>query len=140
MTSATHGDGAVKNGTDQPVKGKLKGQIESSRSSSRTSNWLRTKPKTWPSSPRSFRSWNLTNPRLWWPVQMGKPESIHAHMEFEVDGRSAIIGNEFGIREVTSELNSVGRAGFSHQRQEHPDSRRRLVSRHDAAGKLAAPA
>ena len=47
---------------------------------------------------------------------------------------------KFGIREVKSEVLSANRRLFSDQWQEHSDPRRRLVSRHDAARELAAPA
>ena len=68
---------------------------------------------------------------------MGKPNLYPLHMEFEVNGEvSDQSDTEFGIREVTSEFNSAGGRAFSHQRQEDPDSRRRLDAGHDAAGKL----
>jgi exo-1,4-beta-D-glucosaminidase len=64
--------------------------------------------------PGKFSQLNLTHPRLWWPVQMGKPELYSLKMDFVVNGRvSNHSETRFGIREVTSELNADQRRVFS---------------------------
>src|SRR5215472_13673495 len=102
----------VKNGTNQPVKGKVKGQIESV-------SWEQdvelgpneTKDVTF--SPDKFSQLVFPSPRLWWPAQMGTPNLYKLAMEFEVNGSvSDHSTTEFGIREITSELNSVGGRAF----------------------------
>jgi exo-1,4-beta-D-glucosaminidase len=56
----------------------------------------------------------FTNPRLWWPRQMGKPNLYPLTMEF-VQGGSFVSDRthtEFGIREITSDLNAIGGRAF----------------------------
>ena len=98
----------LKNGTSQPVKGKLKGQIE--RVSFEQDVELgpnETKHVTF--TPEQFSQLMFSNPRLWWPAQMGKPNLYPLTMGFEVNGAvSDHSASYFGIREITSDLNSVG--------------------------------
>jgi exo-1,4-beta-D-glucosaminidase len=98
----------VKNSTSHPVKGKLKGQIETlnfEQDVELAANETRDVTFT----PEQFSQLVVSNPRLWWPIQMGNPDLYLLKMEFEVNGvvsdRSA---THFGIREITSELNSIG--------------------------------
>jgi exo-1,4-beta-D-glucosaminidase len=64
--------------------------------------------------PGKFSQLSLTHPRLWWPVQMGKPELYSLKMQFVVNSRvSDHTETRFGIREVTSELNADQRRVFS---------------------------
>src|SRR6204780_4303257 len=65
-------------------------------------------------TPDKYPQLVFANPRLWWPRQMGKPNLYPLTMEFVQGGgvvsdRSA---SEFGIREITSDLNSVGGRAF----------------------------
>src|SRR5262249_29249165 len=98
----------VKNGTNQPVKGQLKGQIDNvtfDQDVELAAN--ETKDVTF--TPDKFSQLVFSNPRLWWPTQMGKPNLYKLSMEFEADGAvSDQSQNEFGIREITSEVNSAG--------------------------------
>ena len=63
----------VKNGTDQPVKGKLKGRSRT-LTSSRMWNSAPNESKDVTFTPDKFSQLMVSNPRLWWPAQMGKPE------------------------------------------------------------------
>ena len=64
-------------------------------------------------TPDKFQQLVFSNPRLWWPAQMGKPNLYPLTMEFEVNGAvSDHSATEFGIREITSDLNSVGGRAF----------------------------
>src|ERR1700751_876785 len=98
----------VKNGASQPVKGKLKGQIEN-LSFEQEVELAANETKDVAFTPEQFSQLLVSNPRLWWPIQMGNPDLYLLKMEFEVNGvvsdRSA---THFGIREITSELNSIG--------------------------------
>lgn len=102
----------VKNGSDQPVKGRLKGQIENvgfEQEVELAPN--ETKDVTF--TPDKFEQLVFSNPRLWWPAQMGKPNLYPLAMEFEIN--SAISDRshtEFGIREITSDFNAVGGRAF----------------------------
>ncbi|HEV2401303.1 MAG TPA: beta galactosidase jelly roll domain-containing protein [Candidatus Sulfotelmatobacter sp.] len=103
----------VKNGTDQPVKGKLKGQIESI-SFEQDVELGPNEAKDVTFTPDKFSQLVFTSPRLWWPAQMGTPNLYKLTMQFEVNGAISDQSNsEFGIREITSEVNSVGGRVFS---------------------------
>jgi len=98
----------VKNGTNQPVKGKLKGQIENV-SFEQDVELAANEAKDVTFTPDKFSQLVFSNPRLWWPAQMGTPNLYKLSMEFEADGAvSDQSRSEFGIREITSEVNSVG--------------------------------
>jgi exo-1,4-beta-D-glucosaminidase len=111
----------VKNGTNQPVKGKLKGTIETVTFEQEV-ELAANEAKDVTFTPEQFQQLVFSNPRLWWPVQMGKPELYKLHMEFYVSvlGEKEFYAplmsqqaeSEFGIREITSDLNSVGGRAF----------------------------
>ena len=102
----------VKNGTNQAVKGKLKGQIDTVKFEQEV-ELAPNESKDVTFTPDKFQQLVFANPRLWWPVQMGKPNLYPLTLEFEANGavsdRSA---TEFGIREITSDFNSVGGRAF----------------------------
>jgi len=102
----------VKNGTNHPVKGKLQGQIENVKFEQDVELAANeTKDVTF--TPDKFSQLVFANPRLWWPAQMGAPNLYKLTMEFDVDGAvSDHSATEFGIREITSDLNSVGGRAF----------------------------
>jgi len=102
----------VKNGTNQPVKGKLKGQIESI-DFEQDVELAPNEAKDVTFTPDKFPQLVVSNPRLWWPRQMGKPNLYPLHTEFEVNGTvTDHSSTEFGIREITSDFNSVGGRAF----------------------------
>jgi exo-1,4-beta-D-glucosaminidase len=102
----------LKNGTAQPVKGKLKGQIGSVAFEQEVKlDANQTKDFTF--TPDHFPQLVFSNPRLWWPAQMGKPNLYSLTMAFEVNGSiSDHSQTEFGIREVTSDINAIGGRAF----------------------------
>jgi exo-1,4-beta-D-glucosaminidase len=103
----------VKNGTQQPVKGVLKGQIEKTEFSEEVELGP-NEQKDVTFDPAQFPQLNLEHPRLWWPAQMGEPELYRLRMSFEVGGKSSDQSeSNFGIREITSELNANGKRIFS---------------------------
>jgi len=60
-------------------------------------------------TPDQFPQLKLTEPRLWWPYQMGDPYLYKANFRVVSEGGesdSAVVN--FGIREVTSEITSNG--------------------------------
>jgi exo-1,4-beta-D-glucosaminidase len=103
----------LKNATSEPVKGTLKGTIDTV-AFSQDVELAANESKDVSFEPEKFSKLNLTQPRLWWPVQMGKPELYTLKMEFVVDGKpSDHSETKFGIREVSSELNADQRRVFS---------------------------
>ena len=103
----------LKNATSEPVKGTLKGSIDNVEFSQDV-ELAANESKDVSFEPEKFSQLNFANPRLWWPVQMGKPELYTLKMEFVVNGKeSDRSASKFGIREVTSELNSDQRRVFA---------------------------
>ena len=102
----------LKNGTNQRVKGKLKGQIEKILFEQEVElDPNETKDVTF--TPDKFDQLVISNPRLWWPAQMGKPNLYSLVMGFETDGVvDGLYRSQFGIREVTSEVNATGGRAF----------------------------
>jgi exo-1,4-beta-D-glucosaminidase len=102
----------LKNGTNQQVKGKLKGEIESVRFEQDV-DLAPNEAKDVTFTPDRFPQLIFSNPRLWWPKQMGKPNLYGLMMGFEVNGVVSDRSNsEFGIREITSDFNAVGGRAF----------------------------
>ena len=102
----------LKNGSDQPVKGKLKGHIENV-TFEQDVELAANEAKDVTFTTDKFSQLVLANPRLWWPAQMGTPNLYRLTMELEVNGAiSDSSSSEFGIREITSDFNSVGGRAF----------------------------
>ncbi|MFY9949075.1 MAG: sugar-binding domain-containing protein, partial [Candidatus Sulfotelmatobacter sp.] len=102
----------VKNGSNHAVKGKLKGQIENV-AFEQPVELAANESKDVTFTPEQFSQLVFSNPRLWWPAQMGKPNLYPLTMELEVNGAiSDRSHTEFGIREITSEINSSGGRAF----------------------------
>jgi len=109
----------VKNASGSAVKGALKGKIENIEFSQPVELAAR-ESKDVVFSPDKFPQLNLSNPRLWWPAQMGKPNLYDLSLSFEIDGDtggpvSDVAHIKFGIREITSEVS-----------EEAPDRLKRL--------------
>lgn len=102
----------IKNGTNHSVSGKLRGEIENIKFDQEVELGP-SEEKDLTFTPDKFSQLVVTNPRLWWPAQMGKPNLYALTMEFEVGGSvSDRSRTEFGIREVTSDFNSIGGRRF----------------------------
>jgi exo-1,4-beta-D-glucosaminidase len=94
----------VKNGTNQTVNGTLKGRIENVEFAQPV-QLAAGESKDVAFSPADYPQLNLSNPRLWWPAQMGTPNLYDLTLSFEVDGKlSDVSRTKFGIREITSEV------------------------------------
>jgi exo-1,4-beta-D-glucosaminidase len=103
----------VKNGTNQPVKGTLKGKIEGAEFSQDVQLGP-AEEKNITFDPAQVSQLNFDHPRLWWPSQVGKPALYTLSMSFDANGKASDTQEtKFGIREVTSELNAHGKRVFS---------------------------
>jgi exo-1,4-beta-D-glucosaminidase len=112
----------LKNGTNRPVSGRLKGTIINFVGS--TNQYLEieqhvdlaaAETKDVAFDPDKFGELVLSRPTLalWWPRQMGEPHLYRLNLDFEVDGQvSDRSTTEFGVREVTSDFNSIGGRQF----------------------------
>ncbi|MFY9909343.1 MAG: glycoside hydrolase family 2 protein [Candidatus Sulfotelmatobacter sp.] len=102
----------IKNGTGHPVTGKLKGKIDDV-TFEQPVELAANESKDITFSPDQYPQLVFANPRLWWPAQMGKPNLYPLTMTFEIDGAvSDRSHSEFGVREITSDLNSIGGRAF----------------------------
>jgi exo-1,4-beta-D-glucosaminidase len=103
----------LKNGTNNPVTGMLKGQIQTTEFSQEV-QLAPHEQKNVTFDPSQVSQLNFDQPRLWWPAQMGKPELYTLKLNFEVEGKTSDrTETRFGIREITSELNEHGKRLFS---------------------------
>jgi exo-1,4-beta-D-glucosaminidase len=94
----------LKNGTDHPVKGTLKGSI-GKLEFSQPVELAAGESKDLSFEPNDFSQLNIDHPQLWWPAQMGTPSLQQLKMQFEVDGKiSDSSQSSFGIREIASQL------------------------------------
>ena len=97
----------LKNSSDHGVKGTLKGRIESIEFAQPV-ELAPGESKDIVFSPEQYPQLNLSNPRLWWPAQMGTPNLYDLSLSFEVDGAlSDLSRTKFGIREITSEVSEL---------------------------------
>ena len=94
----------VTNASDHPLKGSLRGKIESIEFS-KSVELAAGESKDIVFSPSGYPQLNLRSPRLWWPAQMGTPNLYELNLSFETDGAvSDESHTKFGIREITSEV------------------------------------
>jgi len=102
----------LKNGTGRPVKGKLAGQI-GDVTFEQDVELAANESKDVTFTPDQHSQLVFANPRLWWPAQMGTPNLYPLTMEFEIGGVvSDRSQTEFGIRQITSEVNATGGRAF----------------------------
>ncbi len=97
----------VKNASDHPVKGTLKGRIEDKENIefAQPVELAAGESRDVVFSPEQYLQLTLSNPRLWWPAQMGTPNLYDLQLSFEVNGKvSDESHTKFGIREITSEV------------------------------------
>jgi exo-1,4-beta-D-glucosaminidase len=97
----------LKNGSDHPVKGTLKGSIENV-DFAQPVELAAGESKDVVFKPDQYPHLNLSHPRLWWPAQMGTPNLYDLRLAFEVNGElSDESRTKFGIREITSEVTEL---------------------------------
>ncbi len=94
----------VVNATDQSVAGLLEGRIGEIQ----CSQPVTLKPgetRTVGFAPELFAQLVISNPRIWWPWQLGEPAMYEMQLTFTVAGNiSDRQSSRFGIRKVTSRL------------------------------------
>jgi len=65
-------------------------------------------------TPENFPQLRFAHPRLWWPWELGKPNLYRLTLDFRVAGSVSDRQTfHFGIRQITSKLNSHGAREFS---------------------------
>ncbi len=102
----------LENSADHTVEGTLKGRIESIE----FAQTVRLGPgetQVVRLTPERFPQLKLANPRLWWPAQVGPQNLYPLDLQFEVGGQvSGAAHIRFGVRQVTSEIDSNGHRLF----------------------------
>ena len=98
----------VKNASDHPVKGMLKGKIENVEFAQPV-ELAAGESKDVVFLPAQYPQLNFSHPRVWWPAQMGTPNLYDLTLSFEMSGEvngevSDLSRTKFGIREITSEV------------------------------------
>jgi exo-1,4-beta-D-glucosaminidase len=94
----------VKNASDHPVRGTLKGRIENIEFAQPV-DLAAEESRDVVFSPAQYPQLNLSHPRLWWPAQMGTSNLYDLNLSFEINGElSDLSRTKFGIREITSEV------------------------------------
>ncbi|HYA23734.1 MAG TPA: beta galactosidase jelly roll domain-containing protein, partial [Terriglobales bacterium] len=102
----------LRNATDKPVQGSLKGRIENIGFEQEVA-LAPNEVKDVVFTADKFSQLELANPRLWWPKQMGTPSLYPLHLEFGVNGQiSDASDSHFGIREITSQINDNNKRVF----------------------------
>ena len=107
-SAALSASALLTNTTDHAVKATLHADLAGAQLSQPV-ELAPKESKTVRFTPEQFAQLKLAQPRLWWPYQMGEPYLYESKFTVESDGKesdSAVV--QFGIREVTSELNSSG--------------------------------
>jgi exo-1,4-beta-D-glucosaminidase len=91
----------VTNATDRALEGVLKGKIESVEFSQPV------RLAAHETRVVHFPQLKFAHPRLWWPVQVGAQELYPLELTFEAEGQVSDSRKiEFGIREITSEVDA----------------------------------
>ncbi len=102
----------LQNASNKPVQGALKGQIGNIRFSKN----VRLNPGETRAvllDPAEFPQLTITNPRLWWPAQVGPQNLYHLQLRFESAGKISDSGQiQFGIRQITSRIDAKGHRVF----------------------------
>ena len=97
----------LKNASAQPIEGMLKGKIEKMEFSQPV------KLAAHETKVIHFAQLKVPSPRLWWPAQVGAQNLYPLDLAFETGGTTSDTNHtEFGIREVTSELDAKGHRLF----------------------------
>ena len=96
----------LRNATDQPVAGTLRGRI-GSIAISRKVQLAAGESTRIILAPQDHPQLNIDHPRLWWPYPLGPQNLYRLHLEFETGGTVSDQQDvSFGIREITSSLDA----------------------------------
>jgi exo-1,4-beta-D-glucosaminidase len=100
------------NASDRPVEGMLSGHIENIA----FQQPVRLGPKETRVvhfAPENFPQLKFSNPRLWWPAQVGEQNLYPLDLAFEAEGKLSDSAHiRFGIRQVTSHIDDKGHRVF----------------------------
>jgi exo-1,4-beta-D-glucosaminidase len=102
----------LRNASDASITGSLDGDMEGVKFR-QTVSLQPGENRTVHFTPDEFSQLRIKNPKVWWPYQMGAQDLHDLNLRFSVgDDLSDHQSVRFGIREITSELNSQGARQF----------------------------
>lgn len=102
----------LSNLSDKQIEGKLVGEIENIRFSVPVTLNAQEK-KTVILDSESLKDLHIENPRLWWSVDMGKPELYKLNLKFIANNKiSSQEDVTFGIRQIDTYFTEAGHRGF----------------------------
>jgi len=97
----------LKNSSNQPIEGVLKGKVEEIEFSqpvkleAHETQVVRFTPETFPQL-------KVAHPRLWWPAQLGAQNLYPLDLQFVVNGQVSDSSHiRFGVRQITSEIDAA---------------------------------
>jgi exo-1,4-beta-D-glucosaminidase len=102
----------VRNSADHPVEAVVKGRIEN-LAFEQPVHLGAKETQVVRFTPEKFAQLSVSNPRLWWPAQVGKQELYPLDLSVEVQGQLSDSAHiRFGIRQVTSSIDENGHRIF----------------------------
>ena len=100
------------NAADHPVEAVVKGRIEN-LAFEQPVHLGAKETQVIRFTPEKFAQLSVSNPRLWWPAQVGKQELYPLDLSVEVQGQLSDSAHiRFGIRQVTSNIDEKGHRLF----------------------------
>ena len=100
------------NAADHPVEAVVKGRIEN-LAFEQPVHLGAKETQVIRFTPEKFSQLSVSNPRLWWPAQVGKQELYPLDLSVEVQGQLSDSAHiRFGIRQVTSNIDEKGHRLF----------------------------
>ena len=99
----------LQNGADHEISGTVDAVIDTWHPLSKPVTLAPGEHKTVVFAPDQFPELRVQNPKIWWPYPLG-PQNLHTvTMQFRTDGKiSDRQSAQFGIREITAEMNPNG--------------------------------
>ncbi len=110
-TASLQVEAIFNNSSDQVVTGQAVGDIENIHFT-KDITLAAHESQTVLFSATDFPQLKISQPRLWWPAQMGSPELYHLKVAFQGTNDSTESEIDFGIRQVTSDFNAQGARQF----------------------------
>lgn len=102
----------AENLSDKKTSGQLKGEIDNIKFSIPLSLEPGEK-KLISIKPEDIKELHIKNPRLWWSVDLGKPELYKLGLKFEINNQVSVSENiSFGIRQIETYFTDKGHRGF----------------------------
>lgn len=103
----------LRNESNQPVTGTLEGTITGNIRFSQQVTLSPNSSRTVVFAPTAYPALQISNPRLWWTRDLGKPELYNLSLQFKTGNTVTDTRNiRFGIRQVADYINEAGHRGY----------------------------